>query len=122
VGRPATWERVAGGVLVVVGAIVLAVIEGFLVPLRAGTTPVPIALVLAVAVNLVAPWATYRVTGRRAAAVAPVLAWLAVVVTLSSRGPGGDVVVPGDWQGISFLLAGAAAGAVGVVIVVPRRR
>lgn len=120
--RPVTWERSAGGVLIALGALVLAVIECFLVVLRAGTTPVPVSIVLAVLVNLSAPWVMVRVTGIRPAGFVPGLLWLVVALVFSSSGPGGDVVVPGDWQGISFLLAGAAAAAIGVVIAVPTHR
>lgn len=108
--------------LIALGALVLAVIECFLVVLRSGTTPVPVSIVLAVLVNLSAPWVMVRVTGSRPTGFVPVVVWLVVALVFSSSGPGGDVVVPGDWQGISFLLAGAAAAAIGVAIAVPTRR
>ncbi len=110
--------------MVAIGAGVLALIECFLVNLRAGTAPVPISLVLAVVVNLLAPWLMVRLTGSRPWGFVPVLVWLVVALVFSSRGPGGDVVVPGNWQGISFLFAGAGAAALGVVIAMPpgRRR
>ncbi len=121
-GQPATWERTAGGVIVALGAGAVALIECFLVNLRAGTTPVPISLVLAVVVNLLAPWPMVRVTGSRPAGFVPVLLWLVVALLFSSRGPGGDVVVPGNWQGISFLFVGAGAAVIGVVIAMPPGR
>lgn len=113
-----------GGVLVAVAAVILAVGECFYVNLRIGSTPVPLAQIVAIVANLALPWAAYRLTGHRGAAVIPALIWGIVAIVLAARGPGGDVVVPGNWQGIFLLLGGAAAAVISIVVLVqpPRRQ
>ena len=78
-----------GGVLVGLGAVLLAFLECFYVNLRIGGTPVPLAQVVAALANLALPWAMYRATGRRGLAIVPGLIWIVIALVLAARGPGG---------------------------------
>lgn len=106
-----TWQRVAGGLLVSAGALQLAVLECFLIPLYIDAVPVPLAVVLAVVGNVAAPRLMYVATAHRMVCVLPVALWLIVTLVLASRGPGGDLVVPGTVMGLAFLFLGTIAGA-----------
>lgn len=111
-------DRVLGGVLVGLAAVLLAVLECYYVNLRIGTTPVPVFQIVAVVGNLLLPFAMMRLTGVRATAVIPAVIWIVVALILASRGPGGDVVVPGNWQGVFLLFAGAAGAVISIVVLV----
>ncbi len=99
--------------LVLVLALLTALWGAFLVPLRAFGVPVPVAVVVAVAANLVLGSAGGRLYGRLGAALPGVL-WFAIVATLQSRRPEGDLVVVGSATGLAFLLLGSVAAAVPV--------
>jgi hypothetical protein len=122
--RPAGDDAVgwAGVALFTVCAILVALVELFLVPLRDGVVLVPIAVVLAIVGNVVLPRMSYSLVRRTSGAVAPVLGWLLVVlvVALLPR-PEGDVVLPGggyvQWVSYGVLLGGAIAGTVTIVMV-----
>jgi hypothetical protein len=119
------WQRVLGGLLVAVGAVELAVVESFLVPLRAGTVPLPVSVLLAVVGNVALTRLMWRACRHRGAAAAPVVAWLVVVLVLAARRQEGDLVVPGTATGLAFLLLGTVAGAFAlgqVVVPAPRPR
>jgi hypothetical protein len=113
--------RVLAGVLIGVTAAGLAVVECFLVPLRIGSVPLPIAVLLAVAGNIVLAKLAARQTGSVVGAAVPPVLWLAVVIVLSLPRPEGDLIVPGNVTGVVFLFAGSVAGAVGVASEITRR-
>ena len=113
--------RVAAGVLVSVFAAGLAVVEGFLVPLRVGTVPLPICVLLAVAGNVVLTKLAVRQTGSIVCGVLQPVLWLVVIVVLSVPRAEGDLIVPGSATGLVFLFAGAVAGAYGVASEITRR-
>jgi hypothetical protein len=115
-GTGSRWRtagRIAGGVMVGLGAIELSVLECFLVPLRVGRVPLPVALLLAIAGNLLLPRLGVAATGRKAMAVAPPVLWLLVVFVFAAPRPEGDLVVPGTLMGLLFLFGGAIAAAFG---------
>ena len=114
--------RVVGGVLVLVAAVALAVLECFLVPLRVGTVPLPVCVPLAMAGNVLLARLAGRLTGRPLLGVLPPVLWLAVVLALSAPRPEGDVVVPGTLTGLVFLFGGCVAGAYGAASTATRRR
>lgn len=58
----------------------------------------------------------------RLGAGVPFLGWLAMVLLLGTARPEGDVVVPGDVRGTSFLVAGAIAGALALAPRQPGKR
>jgi Family of unknown function (DUF6113) len=113
--------RVAGGLLVAVAAVALAGLECFLVPLRIGSVPLPIAVPLAMAGNIVLARLAGRQTGSIVGAAVPPVLWLLVVIVLALPRPEGDLIVPGSLTGLVFLFAGAVAGAYGVAAEITRR-
>jgi hypothetical protein len=113
--------RVAVGVLISVFAVGLALVEAFLVPLRLGTVPLPISVLLAVAGNAGLTKLAVRQTGSIAWGVLQPVLWLLVIIVLSVPRPEGDLVVPGSATGLVFLFAGAVAGAYGVASEITRR-
>lgn len=116
--------RIVGGALTVALTLLVAVVECFLVPLRAGRWPVPLCVLAAVVGNVALCRFAVLVTGRRASALLPPLVWLVVVLVFAAPRPEGDLVVPGSWVGIAFLFGGAIAGAYGAAssMLPPRRR
>jgi Family of unknown function (DUF6113) len=125
VGRPHAADplavRVAAGVLISVLAVGLALVEAFLVPLRVGTVPVPICVLLAVAGNIGLTKLAVRQTGSIVWGVLQPVLWLVVIIALSVPRAEGDLVVPGSLTGLVFLFAGAVAGAYGVASEITRR-
>jgi len=113
--------RVGWGVLVLVAAAALAVLESFLVPLRVGAVPLPVSVPLAMVGNVVLARLAGGLTGRPVLGVLPPLLWLAVVLALSVPRAEGDLVVPGTLTGLVFLFGGAVAGAYGAASTVTRR-
>jgi hypothetical protein len=119
-------SRVAGGLLVVVLALWLALVEVFWLPLRVLGVLLPVSVVAAVVGNLLLVDLAVRLTGSRLVAVLPALVWLVVAVGGSLRRPEGDLLVTGSGAlglvSLAFLLAGvvAAAFAVGRVLAAPR--
>lgn len=114
--------RIAAGLLVVVLAAALALVEVFWLPLRVGGVLVPLSVAAAVAGNLMLVALAHRLTGWRVAAVLPALIWLTVAVAASIRRPEGDLLITGGGASgvvnLGFLLLGvvAAAFAVGRVM------
>jgi hypothetical protein len=113
--------RVLAGVLIAVTAAGLAVVECFLVPLRIGSVPFPITILLAVAGNIALAKLAARQTGSIAGAAVPPVLWLLVVIVLSLPRAEGDLIVEGSLTGLVFLFAGAVAGAFGVASEITRR-
>jgi hypothetical protein len=113
--------RVAAGVLISAFAVGLAVVEAFLVPLRVGTVPLPICVLLAVAGNVVLTKLAVRQTSSIVCGVLQPVLWLVVIVVLSVPRAEGDLIVPGSATGLVFLFAGAVAGAYGVASEITRR-
>jgi hypothetical protein len=121
-GAVQTGLRVAGGVIAVVAALVTAVAELMIAPLRLGGHLIGVAVVATVLGNLVLGWFAYTTVGRKWAVALPAAAWLALMVTASGRttegdlllvGPKGDAVVDADsWVGVGMILAGSIAFAV----------
>jgi hypothetical protein len=112
--------RVCWGLLVLVAAAALAVLESFLVPLRLGTVPLPLCVPLAMVGNVVLARLAGGLTGRPLLGVLPPVLWLAVVLAFSVPRAEGDLVVPGTLTGLVFLFAGAVAGAYGAASTATR--
>lgn len=113
-------ERAAAFALVLVLSLLTALWGAFLVPLRVGGVPVPVAVVLAAVANVALGRAGGRLYGRVGAALPGVL-WFVVVAALQIRRPEGDLVVPGSLPGLLFLLLGSISAAVPVGSTPPRR-
>lgn len=108
-------------VLVLVLAVLAALWAAFLVPLRVAGRPVPIGVLLALAVVPLCQ-AAGRLGASRAAAVGPWLAWVATAITLGTRRREGDLVVTGGARGLAFLAIGFLGGAIAVGLARDRPR
>jgi hypothetical protein len=119
------WARAGAGLLVVVLAAWLALVEVFWLPLRVGGLLVPLSPAAAVVGNLLLVGLAHRLTGSRVGAALPALTWLVIAVAASIRRPEGDLVITGGgvagFVNLAFLLLGvvAAAFAVGRVMAAP---
>jgi len=123
---PVSVVSVAGLLLVCGCAVLAAVIEVLLVPVYAGSTPIGIAVVLALVSNIVLPRMAFAAVPRALAAAAPFVLWLVVAFLFGVYGrPEGDVILPGggsvQWVAYGVLLGGALAGTISVVFTVPPR-
>ena len=76
-------------------AVLCAVIEVTLVPLRYGSTVLPVTVLLAVASNIAVPTLSRRAVPLTVAALLPAVAWIATVILLSQARPEGDVLLIG---------------------------
>ncbi len=113
--------RIVAGLLVTVASVGLAVIETFLVPLRIGSVPLPLSVVLAVAGNVLLTRLAGRQTGSALVAGLQPLVWLLTVVVLALPRAEGDVIVAGTGSALVFLFAGSVAGAYGIAAEITRR-
>jgi hypothetical protein len=107
--------RVAGFVVAVALAAVTAAYEAVYAELYfSPTVRAPYALIAALVLNPALVWFAYTVTGRRAAALGPTLAWVCVMFAASSATSEGDLILTNDnWVGIATLIGGTVAFAVG---------
>ena len=121
-------RQVGGGVLVLVAAAWMALVEVFWLPLRVGGLLLPVSVVGAVVANLLMPRLALRLTGSKLVAGLTGVAWLVVVVAGMIRRPEGDLIITGGGAtgvvNLAFLLCGvlAAAFAVGRALGGPRPR
>lgn len=88
--------------------VLTALASSFLLQLRLGSVPFPIAVVISGAVNAALVWVALHWTASPRVAALPMWAWLATVLGLTLGGPGGDVVFDG---------VGLMAGAVILLII-----
>ena len=107
-------------------AVLSAVIEVLLVPLRVGTVILPITVPLAVATNVLLPLMCRRIVDTSIAAALAPIAWVVTVFVLASGRPEGDVLLPGGNGvegnlGYALLLLGIFAGVITVVVSETRR-
>src|SRR5688500_16647729 len=117
----------AWGIVAVLVAGWLAVVEVFWLPLRIGGVLVPLSIVVAVVGNLLLTTAAHRLSGSKVVAVLPARVWLVVAVGAMIRRPEGDLVLAGTGAlgtvSLLFLLLGVTAAAFGVgrAVAGPRR-
>ncbi|ADD45136.1 mutlidrug resistance protein [Stackebrandtia nassauensis DSM 44728] len=104
--------RAAGAVVVTAAAVVFAVVEAFLVPFTLGGVYVPVAAVLAVAVNLSLPRLALWLVRLRSLALLPSLTWFVIVILGTVPTSAGDLVIHDAWPGMALLLGGAASVAI----------
>ncbi|MBO0870921.1 MAG: hypothetical protein J2P15_20400 [Micromonosporaceae bacterium] len=101
--------RVGGLVVALLLGFALGVWDIFLGPLYAGSVPLPVAPVLAIAGNLGLIWFTRTVTGSRRLALVPGIIWFATMLVGANRTHEGDALIPGnEWMGLVALLLVAA--------------
>ena len=111
-------------VLLCASAALCAVLESLLVPLYAGSTLVPVAVLATIVTNVGLPLLARAAVPTTPAVVAPFLAWLVVVIGFGVlTRPEGDVILPGgdaQWVSYAVLLGGALVGTITVISSVPR--
>lgn len=115
--------------LLCVEAAVLAVLETFFLPVRLdgtllprlGDIPFPVTIAVAVVTTpLLVQWAA-ALSGRVAAAAAPLLVWFLTIFVLGFFEPGGTGgFLLGDWRTLLLIAGGAMPGAVAVGAVMAR--
>lgn len=110
---------------VVVGAW-LALVEVFWLPLRAGGVPLPLSVLAAAAGNLLLVGLAHRLSGSRAVAVLPAVAWLVVALAAMVPRSEGDLVMIGSGAlgviSLAFLLFGTLGAAFAYGRVLGRAR
>ncbi len=104
--------RVAGGLVAFVAGAVTAVLELLLAPLRVGGYLVGLAVLVAVGANIVLSWFAVESVGRRWAVALPALPWVVIMVAAADRTTEGDVLLVGNWVGLTLVVAGAMTFAV----------
>ncbi|MDQ2881093.1 MAG: hypothetical protein M3Y48_07545 [Actinomycetota bacterium] len=93
-------------VVLVFDAFALAAVELLYLPLRVGTVPLPITILLAA---LSTPWlvrSAAELGGPRLVAAIPLVVWVLTLGVLGLGGPGGDVLLPDGWRPALLLAAG----------------
>jgi hypothetical protein len=103
-----------------------ALIETLLVPVRHGSTLVPIAVPLAIASNLALPRLARIFNGRTWAAAVPAVTWTAMVVVMLSSRREGDVLVtaePSDLKYVAYAMffGGVISAVLAIALTNPRR-
>jgi hypothetical protein len=101
-------------------AVLSAVIEVVLVPVRVGTTVVPVSVALAVLGNFCVPVLSRRAVPNTISAVLPALAWVATVLFLSQARPEGDVLLVGSYPLAYVTYALLGVGIVTAMVAVVR--
>jgi hypothetical protein len=106
------------GLLTVVVAGWLALVEVFWLPLRIGGVPVPGSILGAVVGNVLLVRAALLISGSRVVASLPAVVWLVVAFAAMGRRAEGDLVITSGGVNLAFLALGllAAALAVGLVL------
>ncbi|WP_204001428.1 hypothetical protein [Micromonospora lutea] len=104
--------RLAGGVLSVLAATLTAVLELLLAPLRVGGYLIGVAVLVAVVANIALSWFAVEAVGRRWAVALPALPWVAIMVVAADRTSEGDVLLVGNWVGLTLVVGGAMTFAV----------
>lgn len=112
------WVRLTGLLLLSLALTLIELLylplrfDGALLPMVGDSLPLPISAVVA-AVTL--PWLikrARRISPRLLVAGSPLWIWLLGVLVAAFPGPGGDVVLIGDWRALLLLGCGALAGSI----------
>jgi hypothetical protein len=116
---PAETSERLPGVLVGLGLLLYAVagagtalVETLLIPLRHGTTLLPLAVPLAIVSNVALPRLSRRLNETVWAATIPALTWIVVVVLLLSPRREGDVILPGSPTDLMLVSYGVLFGGI----------
>jgi hypothetical protein len=82
------------------------VLEALFLPLYAGAVPLPISAGVAAIVNILLVLGVETVRPAPAWMSAPLALWVLLFLLFTGPGPGGDVVLPADWQTLLMFLLG----------------
>jgi hypothetical protein len=100
-----------GLTIVVIDAVLLAMLEVMFASLSIGTVPVPVSALVALVST---PWLV-RAAGVLSRGVlgacAPLIGWVLTLGVLGFGGPGGDVLLTGDWPTLLLVVAGMVPAA-----------
>jgi hypothetical protein len=117
------WLRLAGLLVAVLGAVLVALIGAFFTPFRIGSVLVPVSLVLVVAGLTIVTRFAHAVTGHIGLSLIPGVVWLVLSLVLSVRTTEGDLVlISTNWVATVYLLVGSVTiGVLGYRMILPRR-
>jgi len=87
-------------------SVLVAVLEVLYLPVHVGAVAVPVGALAAAVTNPVLVWAAAEGTDRTLVAAAPLGAWLLTLGVLVVPGPGGDVLLVGDWRALALIVLG----------------
>ncbi|WP_428963658.1 hypothetical protein [Micromonospora fluostatini] len=105
--------RVAGGVVVVVAAVLTVVLELLLSAVRVGGYLIGVSALIAIGANIALSWFAHETVGTRWAVVLPALPWFAIMSVAAVRTDEGDLLLAGDnWVGLAMIVTGAMTFAV----------
>ena len=106
--------RAAGVLVSILAAVVTAVAELYLTPLRIGGVPIGAAVLVAAAANWSICWFVLTTTGRRWALAPPWVVWtIFMLVAAGVRTTEGDYLLAGgDWVAMVMILVGSLTFAV----------
>lgn len=113
---------VAGLAVGFVAGVLSALVEAFLIPLRVGSIPIPVAPFLALGLGYPLCRLTRYLGGSRVAALAPAAGWFLVVAVLGSVRPGGDIALANNLMTLATVFLGATSFAVGLFLAVSPSR
>jgi hypothetical protein len=120
VERPPRPVLALGLVIFTLAGLLTGLFEVLFVPLRSGSTLIPISPILAILSNGLLPRLSRRINDDIAGAIAPVLGWGVAVFALALGRPEGDVFLSGGSNndalvGYALMIAGFVAGVVAVI-------
>jgi hypothetical protein len=121
------WVRLTG--LLVLSAALAAVellylplrLDGYLLTMVGKSFPLPVTALVAA---LTLPFLISRagsISTRMAVAGSPLWIWMLCVLVSALPGPGGDIVLIGDWRALLLLACGALPGAVALGGVISKQ-
>ena len=104
----------------VLAGLAVAVVEVLLLPVRVGPLPVPVGALAAAVTNPLLVRAAAARSASTSVAAAPLVGWVVGVVLTAVPGPGGDVILVGDWRALLLLALGVAPAAVALGVLMGR--
>lgn len=103
-------DRIVFGALLL-DAVLLGVLEVMYLPLYIGAVQFPITAAVAAVTTPLLVAIAGKLSRHRLVAAAPLIVWFGTVFVLGTMGPGGDIVLLGDWRAFLLLGGGALPGA-----------
>jgi hypothetical protein len=100
------------------GAVLVALVSGFLVPFRVKSVTVPVCVLIVIIGNVLAIRFVYQVTGSKLAIAWPALGWLVTTLPLTIRQTEGDLIITDSLTGLAVLFGGSLALAVAAYLVI----